>query len=527
MDSKASRLISAFVIMTMVFCTCAIGMSSDDSDAVAYHKDASINLGSHVAEVGETKTVDIKSYFENADPQTLVHGYTQTTVKSNGLPSWAKINISYSGTVNYSDPFKPYTITLELSPTSASAAKSYNYEVEFYGKYGGKDFYSTYSVTVNLEAESSGTPVTSVSISGSSSVNIGSSITLTATTSPTSATDRHVTWSITSGSSNATITSQSSTSTGGTCVLKGVSEGSVTIKATATDGSGKSATKTITVKDPTVLVTTVSISGSSTVEIGSSITITATTSPSSATDRHVTWSITSGSSRVSIVSETDTSTGGRIVLRGVSEGSVTIKATAADGSGKSATKTITVEEPEYFYYLKYDANGGSGAPSDQSQTATDTTSNLRFTISMTEPTRSGYTFLGWATSSGATSAQYKPGESVYVDYNDLTLYAVWKQSTITITSSQGDVTITTGMQFMYSPSTNVSGCTFSVSGADWLTVSGNTVSGTPSTPGSYTVNLTATASGYAPATQTFTITVVSQLIPTNGPQNGVTVYVIE
>lgn len=173
-------------------------------------------------------------------------------------------------------------------------------------------------------------------------------------------------------------------------------------------------------------VTSVSISGSSSVNKGSTITLTATTSPTSATDRHVTWSITSGSSYASIQSTSDTTTGGKCVIKGVSAGSVTVKATAADGSGKSATKTITVNNPSYSYYLYYDDNGGSGGPGSASKTSTSTSSTLSFTISSIEPTRSGYTFLGWSKSSTATSATYTAGDTVSVTYDDLTLYAVWE-----------------------------------------------------------------------------------------------------
>lgn len=204
--------------------------------------------------------------------------------------------------------------------------------------------------------------------------------------------------------------------------------GTFTVKISSDDGSY---TVTWTSKAATTSVTSISITGSTSVTKGSSITLTATTSPTAATDRTVTWSITSGGSYATISSTSDTTTGGKCVIKGVSAGSVTVRATAADGSGVYATKTITVSNPSYSYYLYYDANGGSGAPSTQSKTSSSTSSNFLFTISSTVPTRSGYTFLGWSTSSTATTASYQPGGSVYVDYNDLTLYAVWKQITYT------------------------------------------------------------------------------------------------
>lgn len=187
---------------------------------------------------------------------------------------------------------------------------------------------------------------------------------------------------------------------------------------------------TIVVESAFTPVTSISISGSSTVRTGGSITLTATTSPTSADDRGVTWSIQSGSSYVSISGST-TSTGGKCTVTGKAAGTAVIKATATDGSGVTKTKTITVSNPSYNYNLYYDANGGSGEPSTQTKTSTSTSSTLSFTVSSTEPTRSGYNFLGWSTSSTATSASYTGGDTVRVTYDDLTLYAVWEKITYT------------------------------------------------------------------------------------------------
>lgn len=84
------------------------------------------------------------------------------------------------------------------------------------------------------------------------------------------------------------------------------------------------------------------------------------------------------------------------------------------------------------YYLYYDANGGSGAPPTQSSVST-TNNSWAFTISSTEPTRSGYTFLGWSTSSTATSASYQPGDTISLTSSSpkATLYAVWEEAPCT------------------------------------------------------------------------------------------------
>lgn len=100
-----------------------------------------------------------------------------------------------------------------------------------------------------------------------------------------------------------------------------------------------------------------------------------------------------------------------------------------DDNGKSATKTVSfnVSVPAWTsYVIKYNANGGSGAPGNQTKWKDQT-----LTLSGTKPTRTGYTFLGWSTSSTATSATYSAGGS-YTANSAATLYAVWKAITYTV-----------------------------------------------------------------------------------------------
>ena len=74
------------------------------------------------------------------------------------------------------------------------------------------------------------------------------------------------------------------------------------------------------------------------------------------------------------------------------------------------------------YRVYYNANGGIGAPSSQTKTY-----GVSLTLSSVIPTRSGYDFLGWSTSSTATSATYEPGDS-YTTNASVTLYAVWQET---------------------------------------------------------------------------------------------------
>ena len=97
---------------------------------------------------------------------------------------------------------------------------------------------------------------------------------------------------------------------------------------------------------------------------------------------------------------------------------------------ENPTKTIyAVWMP--FFELKYDANGGTGAPASQTRTASAPTVNrVTFTVPGTIPTKDGCTFKGWADSATATTAQYQPGGTVDVKHENSpkTVYAVWEGS---------------------------------------------------------------------------------------------------
>jgi uncharacterized repeat protein (TIGR02543 family) len=98
-------------------------------------------------------------------------------------------------------------------------------------------------------------------------------------------------------------------------------------------------------------------------------------------------------------------------------------------NGDSATKNVTfnVTVPAWTSYsVKYNANGGSGAPSSQTKWKDQT-----LTLSSTKPTRAGHSFLGWSTSSTATTATYSAGGS-YTANSAATLYAVWKANTYSV-----------------------------------------------------------------------------------------------
>lgn len=80
------------------------------------------------------------------------------------------------------------------------------------------------------------------------------------------------------------------------------------------------------------------------------------------------------------------------------------------------------------YTIQYNANGGQGAPSNQTKEY-----GTAVTLSTSIPTRENYNFVGWATSSTATSATYQAGDS-YTANAAVKLYAVWELAFLPPTS---------------------------------------------------------------------------------------------
>ena len=101
---------------------------------------------------------------------------------------------------------------------------------------------------------------------------------------------------------------------------------------------------------------------------------------------------------------------------------------AAGGFG---AKTVTAKWAPISYTVKFNANGGSGTMANLAMTY-----GTAKTLTANAFTRTGYTFKGWATSSGATTAAYTDKQSV----NNLTstangtvnLYAVWQVNTYSV-----------------------------------------------------------------------------------------------
>jgi uncharacterized repeat protein (TIGR02543 family) len=94
---------------------------------------------------------------------------------------------------------------------------------------------------------------------------------------------------------------------------------------------------------------------------------------------------------------------------------------SAGGScGKNENLTLYAVWKIITYAVKFDANGGTGAPGNQTKTY-----GVTLKLSSTKPTRANYDFLGWSTSKTATTEAYSAGGN-YTANSAATLYAVWK-----------------------------------------------------------------------------------------------------
>ena len=136
--------------------------------------------------------------------------------------------------------------------------------------------------------------------------------------------------------------------------------------------------------------------------------------------------------------ENITITGNGVSVAKGAEGKATFTTTNNPTSGTRTAGTITINSPagKYTFTVKqyvitydiiYNANGGIGAPAQQSKQHL-----INIKLSSVKPTREGYTFMGWATSSAADKPNYKSGK-IYKTNKHLSLYAVWKPNKVTIT----------------------------------------------------------------------------------------------
>ena len=179
------------------------------------------------------------------------------------------------------------------------------------------------TISTTIAVTVTGVAITGVAISGTeTSVQVGSTISLSASVSPSSA-PQTVTWS-SSDDTKATVT-------GG--VVTGVATGTVTIKATSTEDATKFDEYEVTVTAVPVASVTVTPS-SKTLSVGEETQLAVSVKPDNAGDKTVTWS-SSDATIATVDAEGN--------VTAVKAGSCKIIATANDGSEVAGECSLTVE----------------------------------------------------------------------------------------------------------------------------------------------------------------------------------------
>ena len=191
----------------------------------------------------------------------------------------------------------------------------------------GSNIRGTYTVKVIVAVEGFAIPANAQAI-------VGKSVTLTLTVEPTNATYKartDFTWE-SSDEDVATV------STNG--VITGVKAGTATITVTSHNGIEKTCEVTITEPAAKVEVEPAS-EGQTEVATGEEMTLTATAYGEDETTNNVAQGFTWKSSNAAIAT-VKASANGEAIVTGVKAGTVTITATASDGSGVSGTYTVKV-----------------------------------------------------------------------------------------------------------------------------------------------------------------------------------------
>ena len=278
-----------------------------DSSVVIKPQSLTLNETSVTVVIGETETITSTLLPANASDTRLIHsmspeGYFKTSGYTTG-------NI---GTFNV-EGVKEGTATLKIASKSDPniIASCTVYVVK-------SDILVTNLIMSQPSAE----------------LQVGNTMNLSVTVSPSNATNQSVNWS-SSNSNVATVDSN------GVVTAKGT--GNATITATSADGTGikrTCAVKVVPRTDPVIKISSLSMSKTSaSLDIGDTLSLSVTVSPSNATNKSVTWSSTD-------TSVATVNTNGVVTAK--KAGNANIKATAADGSGVTATCRVTVNTPEPY-----------------------------------------------------------------------------------------------------------------------------------------------------------------------------------
>lgn len=351
-----------------------------------------------VADTGGTVTLQIQS---------------DTAWSVSTVPAW----ITLSQT---SGPKGTGSVTVDVAANTTSSSRTATIEV-----YATDSTALKQIITISQKAQApANKPITALTISKEKdTVDIGGTIALNVTITPSDATNKTLTWT---SSNTSVVAAPTSTTTSMTATA--LAAGNTTITVTTTDGSNLTKTCDVHVRAATVPVTGVNITPEKdTVVLGSgNRTITAAILPAGATNQDVTW--TSLTSSVATVA----GSGLTATVTPVATGDAVIEVKTADGNftklcqlhvkpaaGTPRTFTVT---PTTF---SNPASGGSGRD----------TINIASNVAWVATVQAGQ---NWLSAEGATTGT--GNGRVILTYTTNTSAA--RSATVTLKTAANDTTVT-------------------------------------------------------------------------------------
>lgn len=286
----------------------------------------------------------------------------------------------------------------------------------------------------------------------------------TAYNQPLAADNNPTSWSVTNGTLPDGLTLNSDGTITGTPSAVGSS--TFTVTATNKDSGSDSKEFTLTINPAPVLVNSVTLNKSElALYTGGSATLTATVQPEDATNKAVNWS-----SSDEAVATVDTN--GKVTAKAAGE--ATITATAADGSGKSATCKVTVKPAEYTVTVLADGKGSASASPATAEAGT--------TVTLTADPDNGWRFSRWEVVEGDVTIS---GNSFTMPAENVTVRAVFSPVVNIPDTYDIDLIVGEGGEAKLSLTNASAGSTITVTATpdagyelDYITVDGERIDGT-------------------------------------------------
>ena len=213
-------------------------------------------------------------------------------------------------------------------------------------------------------------------------------------------------------------------------------------------------------------------------------------------------------------------------LYGWATSSTSTSRTYSPGQSVSSTSTSTI----YYYAISsrtvsitYNTNSGSFSTTPTTSGTQrwnqygNAITTVSLTVTSTRPTRTGYTFLGWSTSSSASTVNYDPGDTytfsrAYNSSASVTLYAVWERATYTnyyrYRNTSGTTTSTTQTRTYGQSFTTLTTSSISEYVSNGWSLYGWATSST-TTSRTYATNATVSSTAYINSTSTLNFYAIS------------------